>query len=374
MVVELWYDGKTVTTRYSIRIELALALSALLHLAGAGAWHFRESLGRFPLFRPLEWLVALPERKAVPAADPVPSITFIEVAEPKREKPKPRTFVETDNRQVTGEKPKEADFYSDRDTVAANQQNPDKRETDMPYLEGTHEKVMSTEDVPTPSAPAAPPPMPELPPPQPTPTEPVKVANVEPPKPIVPEPSPVKPPQPPPADKGLKLYEEAKLTEPVPALPPSTAKPLMPAQKPAPPSSPSTSQPATESSAREIAAPKTKLTAAGVGRTGVAAFNVASSPFGDYDKKVVRAVQSRWYALINRYGIYERAGTVTIHFELLDDGSVQKLSVSDNSAGEILALYCQKAILDSSPFDPFPDELRVLVGKEPREVDFTFFY
>jgi hypothetical protein len=85
-------------------------------------------------------------------------------------------------------------------------------------------------------------------------------------------------------------------------------------------------------------------------------------------------VQSRWYALIDRFGMYERAGAVTIHFELLDDGQVQNLKTTDNTAGQILSLFCEKAILESGPFDPLPDNLRALVGKEPREASFTFYY
>ena len=89
---------------------------------------------------------------------------------------------------------------------------------------------------------------------------------------------------------------------------------------------------------------------------------------------IVRAVQSRWYALIEKNGLYERAGEVTIHFELLADGSVTNAVVKNTSAGEILALFCQKAIVESGPFAPWPEELRTYLGNEPREVDFTFYY
>ena len=125
---------------------------------------------------------------------------------------------------------------------------------------------------------------------------------------------------------------------------------------------------------REIVARKAKLTATGISRSGVAAFNVAESPFGAYDRKVIKAVQSRWYALIDRFGMYERAGAVTVHFEMLDDGQVQNLKITENTAGQILALFCEKAIIESGPFDPLPDSLRALVGKEPREASFTFYY
>ena len=136
---------------------------------------------------------------------------------------------------------------------------------------------------------------------------------------------------------------------------------------------PSLGSPGTGSQ-REIAAAKSRLTAAGVSRIGVAAFNVADSPFGAYDKQIIRAVQSRWYALIEQNRLYERAGEVTLHFQLLDDGTVQGMETKENTAGIILALFCEKAIVDSAPFEPLPEKLRMLVGKEPREVNFTFYY
>ena len=126
--------------------------------------------------------------------------------------------------------------------------------------------------------------------------------------------------------------------------------------------------------AREIVARKAHLVAAGVSRAGVTAFNVEASPFGAYDKKVIKAIQSRWYQLIDRYGIYESTATVTIDFELFDDGQVRNVKPIDDNGNSILSLFCEKAIIESGPFDPWPDELRALAGKEPRQATFTFYY
>ena len=125
---------------------------------------------------------------------------------------------------------------------------------------------------------------------------------------------------------------------------------------------------------REIGARKSRLTAVGVSRTGVAAFNVAESPFGAYDKEIIRAVQSRWYALIDQNALFEHSGVVRLVFNLGTDGAVKDLKTEENSAGEILKLFCEKAIVDSAPFKPLPEELRPLIGNEAREVNFTFYY
>jgi hypothetical protein len=50
------------------------------------------------------------------------------------------------------------------------------------------------------------------------------------------------------------------------------------------------------------------------------------------------------------------------------------MKVAENTAGQVLALFCEKAIVESAPFEPLPETLRLLIGKQPREVNFTFYY
>jgi hypothetical protein len=335
-----------VKTREYVSMELALAVSLALHLFAYLCWVERDTLSRFTLLKPVMRMFAPPVWSSPkPILRPVPTITFVEAPEPKQ--PEPRTFMETDPNQATGEEPKNAKFYSERSTVAANENNPTGKEGDTPYLEGKETRYMSTTDVtpspakaaamPVPAAPAAPPPK--------------LVAE----KPVEEPPKKI-------AEEGLKVVEEKKvaLLEKPPE--PSVATP------PPMPAAPAAG------SNREIAARKSRVMAAGVGRIGISAFNVAGSPFGEYDKTLIRAVQSRWYALIQQNGLYERSGTVTLHFNLLQDGSVQDMAFKENSAGEILGLFCQKAVVDSAPFAPLPENLRMLIGDDPREVNFTFYY
>jgi len=345
----------TVKSREYLSMEVALVASLALHLFAYLCWMERGVLASFPIFRPLVKMFAAPVWSP-PNRSPraVPTITFVEAPEPKRQEP--RQFMETDASQVTGEEPKDAQYYSDRSTVAANPENPTGKTGDTPYLEGQETRMMSTENVvpdlnpPTP----APAPVPALPPPTP----------VEPPKPIVEEPQKKL------AEEGQKVVEEKKVAmlEKPAELPKSVPPPVAIPQPPPVPVAPSSG------SAREIGARKSRLTAVGVGRMGIAAFNVAGSPFGEYDKALIRAVQSRWYALISQNGLYERSGTVTLHFYLLQDGSVKDMEFKDNTAGEILGLFCQKAVVDSAPFAPLPNGLRLLIGNDPREVSFTFYY
>ena len=386
-------------SRQNIQIEIALLVSLLLHVLAFDGWQQRALLARMPIFSSVARLLQrshLPVKTAAPPQ--TQTITFMEAEEPttktqqKKETEEAKRFMETDASQATGEKPAEAKYYSDKSTVAANPQNPTGKEGDTPYLEGNETRLPSTVDVPTPSGVSQPliiqhgsPGVAASPPQQASVAQPAlpgtpKVAEATPAKQNVTEqPKEIAP-------LGFKIVEEPPVAmapqptvqpeviirAPVPEVPRAAPK----AFRAATPGAPAVPTIFTEPGVpgRELVVRKAKMATMGISRTGVAAFNVAEDPFGAYDKKLAVAVQSRWYALIERFGMYERAGFVTVHFELLDDGQVQNVSVTENTAGQILALFCEKAIVESGPFDPLSDNLCALVGKEPREANFTFYY
>ena len=351
-----------------ITSELAVLASLALHVLMFMGWQNRAMLGRLALFRPLA--KAFANAPARPQPTPVaPTITFVQEPAPQRAADH-RQFIETDPSQVTGEEPKNARFYSANSTVAANPENPSGKLDETPYLAGKETRLSSTDDV-VPGAPAAPVPprvaAPVLPPPV---APPVQVAAPKPAEPKIEA-----------AETGLKVAETKQVAlldppahsvetgGPVSAPAPSVTAPVSP---PSPPTVP-TPVPGSGSN-REIAARKSHLMVAGVSRIGIAAFNVASSPFGEYDRALIRAVQNRWYALIDQNRLYEHTGTVVLHFELLADGTVHDLTTKDNSAGITLGLFCEKAIVESAPFAPLPESLQRLIGGDPREIVFTFYY
>lgn len=361
---------RTRNLREYLPSEIAVLISVLAHALALLSWEHRDLFHKLPGVRTVAALLAPVRARSLPETL-LPTITFVESpAEAEAEPQRPRRFIETDDSQVTGEEPKRAEFYSDRSTVAANPFNPTGQEGETPYLEGTETRMWSTETViPQPASAPRPPP---APPPPPRPAAPASPPASPPAAPATPEPSQ------PLADVGTRVIEEPKLAlldkplpvpEPLPAAVPVPVTPtaLVPVPEPSP-------LPAGAGSRRELAAVKSRLTAAGVGRIGVAAFNVAGSPFGEYDKALIRAVQSRWYALIEKNGLYERTGQVTLRFLLKSDGSVEEMTVKENTAGQILGLFCEKAVVDSAPFPPLPEKLRALIGDEPREVNFTFYY
>lgn len=104
-------------------------------------------------------------------------------------------------------------------------------------------------------------------------------------------------------------------------------------------------------------------------------FDVKATPFGAYDAAFIEAVQSRWYDLLDsmNYDGYRR-GKVQLEFHLNYDGRITDMKVMQNSAGEVLGLLCEKAVLDPAPFGKWPREMRLMVDKDYRDITFTFFY
>ena len=75
-----------------------------------------------------------------------------------------------------------------------------------------------------------------------------------------------------------------------------------------------------------------------------------------------------------RHGWSARSGKVVLRFHLYYDGRITKMEVADSSVGELLALVCQRAVLDPAPYDMWPSDLRRLAKSNFREVQFTFYY
>jgi outer membrane biosynthesis protein TonB len=112
----------------------------------------------------------------------------------------------------------------------------------------------------------------------------------------------------------------------------------------------------------------------GVNRRGAVSLDVKGSPFGAYDAALIAAVQSRWYDLIESSAVAPRTGRVVVQFTLHEDGRVTDARVVEQEVGEILSLYCRKAITDPSPYAPFPEGMRRLMDRNFRDVRFTFHY
>lgn len=97
--------------------------------------------------------------------------------------------------------------------------------------------------------------------------------------------------------------------------------------------------------------------------------------FGGYDQTVIAAIQNRWRDLLDSMN-YDGSSTgkVVLQFELNQDGRITELKFAEKTVGEMLALLCEKAVLDPSPFPRWPKEMRKQIAANSRTMKITFHY
>lgn len=181
-------------------------------------------------------------------------------------------------------------------------------------------------------------------------------------QPSVPVPAVVDTPKAAPAEMGAEVVPAPEPPQPVPPAPPVVES------KPAPPPHPATKEVKTVAptpSANVV--PPTNQTAKGSALA-------LGDPFAAYDNAVIAKIQRRWNALLEQFGSYEKSGKVMVRFQLMPDGSIQNLKITNGTGSKILGLVCEKAVMDSVPFPPLPANLQKLMNHKPRDVSMTFQY
>ncbi len=109
-------------------------------------------------------------------------------------------------------------------------------------------------------------------------------------------------------------------------------------------------------------------------RHEMASLDTKATPFGAYDAALIDAIAQRWYSLLDAQNYAsDSRGKVVLQFGLHYDGRVTDMNVAENSAGEVLGLICQKAVLDNAPFAAWPSDMRRTLG-DIRHIQFTFYY
>lgn len=252
----------------------------------------------------------------------------------------PLVFVEVNPLVAVAEPPKNAKYYSDKSSVAAN---PDPREdTGVPRIDGHQTQIVKTEDVLRSQA--------------------MPLQPVLPLQPAMPEAQP---------------REAVSAAQPAGDL--TLGKPATVAREEVPETRRERPRTLQEARARfssgQLVGPKMKQEG-GVKRAALeSSLNVRATPFGAYDAAIIAAVQKRWYDLLDsRNFARELTGKVVLEFRLHYDGRVTDMRVVENTVDELLCLLCQKAILDPSPYERWPSDMRRMMGADFREVRFTFYY
>ena len=316
------------------RLAWAFALSLAFHLLVFGGY---ETGKKYNVWQNLHW----------PAWLHMPRVfkkLQLRTEEPHPQRPlqdTPLMFVNVSPAQATAEAPKDAKYYSDKTSRAANPE-PDKL-TDIPKISGKQVDVPKTEDVPrvkfTPLQPARP-------------AQPAQQEQAE----IKPKPA----------------YTPGDLTMARPS--PTPRKTEGDADEAKPLRRRKLSEVPQEERERALPGEKMKQDGGVQRRHEMASLDTKATPFGAYDAALVDAVSHRWWALLDeRAYASDSRGKVVLQFRLHYDGRITDMNVSENTAGEVLGFLCQKAVLDPAPYAAWPNDMRRTLG-DVRNIQFTFIY
>jgi outer membrane biosynthesis protein TonB len=302
------------------RLLAALLLSLLAHL---GAWGGYELGKKSGLWEKLHW----PDHKKI-------SVTPPKLVAQNAE---PTIFIDVS--QAATEAPKNAKYYSDKNSRAANPD--DEKDSSQPKLNGHQRDVPKTEDAPRPNK-----------------NKPTTPAQPQ--KPVEAKPEVAKP---------------AQALNPGALQPGKPAEIETPEQQPAPEPRPRTVREALAQQSKQL--PGLQLQQDGGARQHrlQASLDAIASSNGEYDAAIIRAVTQRWYDLLDaQHFAYNRFGKVTVYFRLHPDGSITEVKITQDSVGEIWSYVCQNAIEDVAPFAPWSESMRRDIGTNFREIAFTFYY
>jgi hypothetical protein len=330
------------TPRWSLRLEQAevsrlawaFALSLALHALVYGGYHTGN---KYHLWQNLHW----PEWLRPPKFLTELIVPKKSTPPPPQQQDYPLMFVNVSPAQAAAEPPKDAKFYSDKNSRAAN---PDAEViTEIPKIDGKQTEVVKTEDVPR-----------------------EKFVPLQPSRPAQ------SPQEAQPEIKPKPAYTPGDLTMAKPSPTPRTADGDANEAKPARPRY--VSQALAQLQNNRPPGEKIKQEGGVSRRNEIASLDTKATPFGAYDAALVDAISHRWWTLLDeRTYASDSRGKVVLQFRLHHDGRVTDMNMADNTAGEVLGLICQKAVLDPAPFAAWPSDMRRTLG-ETRNIQFTFHY
>jgi outer membrane biosynthesis protein TonB len=300
-------------------------------------------------------------RQDVPLDEPqVPQLTIMQLPEPTPPPlvPKHAPMITVDPDRKSAEAPKEKTFESNENSIAAaekaaTQDNP------LPGQDGKERPFMNLEEhensfASAGSAPQQKPTPTAAPKESPTPNETVPPAAATP----APDQLALLTQTPTPVPSPIETVEKTEI--PTPTEPPTpTPEPIQTPPKPA--------------SAYRDLQQKTVIRG-GINNRGRSAVNAVGTPQGRYKKLLEDAIGSRWYhytaAKIDLISI----GTTSVTFEILADGSVQNLRMTENTANEASASIALRSIQETK-FPPIPEDLLATLpeGRFTMEESFTIF-
>jgi outer membrane biosynthesis protein TonB len=112
----------------------------------------------------------------------------------------------------------------------------------------------------------------------------------------------------------------------------------------------------------------------GVSRAGSIAVDARFSNYGDYTQRMMEAIQSSWWSIIERSrfeGVTR--GRVTVSFRLHRDGTVTDAKVLGTEVTRVMTLACKDAVMAPAPYDIWRADMVAMYG-ESDTVTINFIY
>ena len=112
----------------------------------------------------------------------------------------------------------------------------------------------------------------------------------------------------------------------------------------------------------------------GVNRAGAVAVDARFSQYGDYVQRMLEAVQSSWWDIIERSRFETvSTGSCVVRFVLRRDGTVRDAQILRSDVPRMMALACKDAVMAPAPYDAWRADMVALYGEED-VVTISFHY
>ena len=112
----------------------------------------------------------------------------------------------------------------------------------------------------------------------------------------------------------------------------------------------------------------------GVNRAGSIAVDARFSNYGDYTQRMMEAIQSSWWSIIERSrfeGVSR--GHVVVSFILHRDGTVTDAKIRGTEVTRVMTLACKDAVMAPAPYDIWRADMVAMYG-ESDTVTINFLY
>ncbi len=270
--------------------------------------------------------------------------------------PKNAPLISVDPERKSAVKPTVKTFEANEDTVAAAEQAAT-TDSPLPGQDGKERPFMNLEErentFASAGAAAQPTPAPTA-----TPT-------------ASPTPNETLPPETPtPAPEQFALLTQTPTPVPSPTESAEEEEIPTPTGTPTPTPEPTATPPKPASAYRDFQQ-KTRIRG-GINNRGRSSVNAVGTPLGRYHKLVQDAIGARWYHHVKARGDVISIGTTSVTFQIMPDGSIGSLRVTENTANEASASIALRSIQETK-LSPIPEDILATLpdGRFTIEESFT---